>query len=270
MLTRSCAVSLFVVLGLCAGAITAAADDDGWGAVGCDQTPSPHCDIEAGSTSKQTAVPRPAHTPANHPGTDQTACVYQPSQFQGHPNAASWPPLTWYEGRCELAGVMITLAPAMTPGDVARLARGQLRLPRPEIGANPAGDQLVNLSTWLYLASGWQTESATASVPGISVTATATPTSVTWSMGDGTTVDCASPGVQYRRGADPRSKSPECGHTYRRSSGHTTFAVSATVRWSIAWSGGGETGTLPDLTTTGSSQFRVRESQALNVAPPTR
>ena len=144
------------------------------------------------------------------------------------------------------------------------------QLPRPEIGSNPAGDQLVNLPTWLYLADGWRTVSATAAVPGISVTATASPTSATWSLGEGSTVECAGPGTDYHRDADPRAESPQCGHTYRRSSGHTTFPVTATIHWTVTWSGAGQTGTLPELITTSATQFRVRESQALNITPPTR
>jgi hypothetical protein len=272
MLTRTCTISLLLVLGLAAGTVTATADDDGWGTVECDQVPSPHCDLEAGATNRPYSTPGPVHTPATD-GADQPTCAYQPSQFQGHPDtAASWPPQTWYEGRCELTGAIVAPKPvdALTPDEIARLARNQLRLQRPQIGSSPPGDQLVNLPTWLYLASGWRAESATASVPGISVTATASPTSVTWSLGDGTTVDCAGPGTDYRQDVDPRSESPQCGHTYRRSSGRTTFPVSATVHWAVAWSGAGQVGMLPELITTSTTQFRVRESQALNVTPPTR
>jgi hypothetical protein len=43
-------------------------------------------------------------------------------------------------------------------------------------------EELMFLPTWLWLAGGWAPTSATATVPGFSVTATATPTSVTWSM----------------------------------------------------------------------------------------
>jgi hypothetical protein len=72
-------------------------------------------------------------------------------------------------------------------------------------------------------------------------------------------------------GVDPRAVSPDCGYIYRRSSASEpaqAFPVSATVHWSVSWSGAGESGTFPDLTTTSSARFRVAESQALNVAPP--
>jgi hypothetical protein len=255
VLIRPLVTSTLVAIGLCAGAVTATADD-GWGTVECDQASTPECDVEVGDPGRPGSAPVQASTPDSHDGdTDQSTCVSQPSPFQG---------------QCELTGVIITPGGALSSGEVARLARNHLKLPRPELGSNPAGDQLVNLPTWLYLVAGWRTVSATASVPGVSVTATAAPTSVTWAMGDGAPVECAGPGTRYYRAADPRSESPDCGHTYRRSSGHTTFPVTATIHWSVTWSGAGQTGTLPELTTTASSQFRVRESQALNVTPPTR
>lgn len=271
MLTRSLTIPVLVLAGLCAGVVTACADD-GWGIVECDQTASPHCDLEAAATGRPNTTPGPAHSPTHSPSGDPrpSTCAYQLSPFQGPSNVTAWPPLAWYEGRCELTGVIITPIAALTPGEVARLARSQLRLPRLRIGSSPAGDQLVNLPTWLYLADGWQAVAATASVPGVSVTAAAAPTSVTWSMGEGSTVACPGPGINYDRDTDPRAESPQCGHTYRRSSGTTTFRVTATVHWAITWSGAGQTGTMPELTTTSTTRLRVRESQALNVSPPTR
>jgi hypothetical protein len=173
------------------------------------------------------------------------------------------------DGLCSATGVIQTpgYVTAVTPAEIARLARSQLRLPTPSMAANPSGDQLVNLPTWLWLSSGWERVSATASVPGVSVTAVATPTSVAWSMGDGTTVTCAGPGTAFRPGGDPKAPSPDCGHTYRTSSAREpgqAFGVTATMRWTVTWSGAGQGGTFPDLTTTGNTAFRVAESQALN------
>jgi hypothetical protein len=154
-----------------------------------------------------------------------------------------------------------------SPVELARRARKQLRLPTPMIAANPAGEQLVTLPTWLWLSGGWAPMSATASVGDVSVTAVATPRSVSWSMGDGTTLTCTGPGTPFRSGSDPTSASPDCGHTYRSSSAGQAgqaFAVSATVHWTVRWSGAGQGGTFPDLTTTSTAALRVAEVQALN------
>jgi hypothetical protein len=157
---------------------------------------------------------------------------------------------------------------APSPAALATQAENNLRLAAPLIHLSPTDQQLVNLPTWLWLdPQTWITQSASATVPGISVTATATPTSVSWSMGDGSAVTCTGPGTAYAPSANPTSGSPTCGYTYRRSSSgqpESVFAVTATVRWSVTWSGGGQGGTFADLATTTAAEVPVAESQALN------
>ena len=188
-------------------------------------------------------------------------------------------PGAWYVYKCDKAGVIDALyrapvwipdarpGPLPSPAQLAEQARSQLILPSPRIEANPVGEQLVNLPTWLGLDSaGWSARSATAQVPGVSVTAMARPTWVSWSMGDGTSVTCPGQGTPFPPGANPSAASPDCGHTYRMSSAHQggqAFPVTATVHWSVTWWGAGQGGTFPDLTSSASTQFRVAEAQAL-------
>lgn len=188
----------------------------------------------------------------------------------------------WYTYQCSGQGVRDALyrapvwipdgqapgaAPLPSPEELAQQARSQLRLPVPRIVSNPAGTKLVNLPTWLWLdRGGWGARSATASVPGASVTAAATPASASWSMGDGTELTCTGPGTPFPADADPQAASPDCGHTYLRSSAGApgqAFPTSATVHWTVTWSGMGAGGTFPDLTTSASAPFRVAEAQAL-------
>jgi hypothetical protein len=188
-------------------------------------------------------------------------------------------PGAWYVYKCDEAGVIDALyrAPVWipdaqpgaspSPAHLAEQARSQLLLPSPQIRANPGGEQLVNLPTWLWLGSAsWGVRSATAQVPGVSVTAVARPTWVSWSMGDGTSVTCSGQGTPFPAGGDVGAASPDCGHTYRISSARQNsqaFPVTATVHWSVTWWGAGQGGTFPDLTTSTSAQFRVAEAQAL-------
>jgi hypothetical protein len=156
------------------------------------------------------------------------------------------------------------------PGVLAQLAVKYLRLPDPVIRSSPAPGalQLTRLPVWLWVASGaWHPQSKTAQVPGESVTATATPVSAAWAMGDGTTVTCKGPGTPYG-GGNPAASSPTCGHTYNRSSAGQpggAYRVTVTITWDITWKGtGGAGGVLPPLRTVAAAQFRVAESQALN------
>ncbi|MFI5593693.1 hypothetical protein ACIA5G_52325 [Amycolatopsis sp. NPDC051758] len=158
-------------------------------------------------------------------------------------------------------------APVPSPQQLAEQARSQLRLPSPVIASSPAGTQLVRLPTWLWLdRTMWQPHSATAAVPAVSVTATATPTSVSWSTGDGTTVTCAGAGTPFPAGGAAQTASPDCGHTYQRSSAGSPserFPITATVSWRITWAGGGAAGVFPDLTSSAVASLRVAEAQAL-------
>lgn len=157
------------------------------------------------------------------------------------------------------------------PGVLAQLAERYLRLPSPQIRSSPAPAalQLTQLPVWLWVApAAWQPQSKTASVPGESVTATASPSSAAWSMGNGATVTCTGPGTPYTAAADPAAASPTCGYTYLESSAGQpggAYPVTVTITWAITWKGpGGTGGTLAPLQTAARSQFRVAESQALN------
>jgi hypothetical protein len=187
----------------------------------------------------------------------------------------------WYLWRCSGDGFRDSLyrppvwipdgeqapgAAGPSPAELAAQARERLRLPGPAVAASPVGAQLVNLPTWLWLDGDWAPIEATASVPGVSVTARAVPQSATWVMGDGSEVVCRGPGTPYAPGVDAASPSPDCGHTYRFSSAGElgeVFTASVTVSWTVTWSGAGDGGTFPDLITTGEAAFRVAESQAL-------
>jgi hypothetical protein len=152
---------------------------------------------------------------------------------------------------------------------VAQQAVQELVLPKPVIRTNPDEKfaQLVRVPTWMWLDAGmWKPVSETASVPGVSVTATATPRSATWVMGDGTTVVCKGAGTPYSAKFSADAKSPDCGHTFRRSSAGKpgeAYTVSVTVGWDVEWQGGGQQGVVPGLQTQAQMPLRVAEAQAL-------
>jgi hypothetical protein len=149
---------------------------------------------------------------------------------------------------------------------LAQEAVSRLDLPTPAIRLSPAlpAPQIVFLPMWVWLdADSWDSRSATASVPGLSVTATATAQKLVLSPGDGATVICNGRGTEWTAGTDPAAAST-CGHTYTTLPPRGVFTLRATVTWSVAWAGGGATGTVPDLTTTAAVDLEVREVGALN------
>jgi hypothetical protein len=156
--------------------------------------------------------------------------------------------------------------PIVDPAVLAQQAADQLQLPNPRIAASPENYQLVRLPTWLWLdGNSWSAQSASASVPGLTVTATATPVKATWDLGDGSTVVCEDAGTEWTPQYDAKDASPDCGHTYAWSSANAPggeYEVSVVVEWAVSWSGGGQSGTEPGMTTTAQVSWQVAESQA--------
>ena len=131
----------------------------------------------------------------------------------------------------------------------------------------PGKTGLVGLPVWLWTTvspSTWGPTSASASIPGLSVTATARATRIVWDMGDGHTVTCANPGTPFTS-ASASAASPTCGHVYTRSSAllpGAVYPVVATTTWEVAWSGGGQSGVLT-VTRTSRTSVRIGELQVL-------
>ncbi|UGQ13585.1 hypothetical protein LO772_08255 [Yinghuangia sp. ASG 101] len=162
------------------------------------------------------------------------------------------------------------VAPPPSAEYLAQVAVSRLTLPSPVVGTSPSGDQVLGVPTWLWVdGTTWAPVSATAAVPGVSVTATAVPVSAVWSMGTGDAVTCSGPGTPYGPASDPASGSPDCGYTYGRSSAGQPaerFPLTVTVTWRVSWSGGGQAGVVEGMSTSASTGLRVREVQAVVVA----
>ena len=274
---RTTTLAVLATVGLCAGTVPAVADDI-WGGTNCNQSPSPVCDVSAGTRPDHSTSHGHNNTSGNDASGDEGfGCRYIP--VDGQPPAGQQKESGgWFMVLCSPdgkdpdshgpvwvpAGAQRPATPS--PEQVAQIARKRLQMPRPSISASPGGTQLVNLPTWLWLSGGWTPVSATASVPGVSVTAVAKPVSVDWSMGDGGSVTCSTSGTPYTADRDPKSISPDCGYTYRKSSAGQpadAFSVTATVNWTVTWSGAGQAGTFPNMSTSAVVALRVAESQGI-------
>ena len=249
----------------------------GFGGTQCGQSYTPGCTVTAGTPGRSST----GSPGGNVPGTGTVAapgggsgCAGTMSKTFGCVPAGCTITVQTVACPVGVAGPPGRGAPAPPPpGVLAALAVRFLRLPDPVIRSSPAPGalQLTRLPTWLWVApAAWRPQSKTAHVPGESVTATATPVSASWRMGDGKTVTCHGPGTAYNRGDNPASSSPTCGYTYARSSAgqpHAAYHVTVTITWDITWTGtGGAGGALPPLFTAAAAAMRVAESQAVNTA----
>ncbi|MHA6765085.1 hypothetical protein [Streptacidiphilus sp. PAMC 29251] len=179
-----------------------------------------------------------------------------------------------------------TAPPVVTPAELAQRALAMIHRTAATVGTAPAaGDQrtaLVGSPIWLWInkdpANADKTDgdyatkddplTATAAVPGLSVTANVYVTSVDWDMGDGGAAPRCGAGTPYQD-ADAGKASPDCGYSYPKPSigqPGEQFAITATVDWTVSWvatNGVGDTFALDPIATTATA-LRVSELQVLN------
>lgn len=156
------------------------------------------------------------------------------------------------------------------PAQLARRAVDQMALEGPAIRTPLAGGAAgtVGIPLWLWTeqsATTWGPNSATASVPGLSVTATAQARWIDWDLGDGSRMRCDGPGTPYIAG---RVESPTCDHVYTASSAgrpDNAYTVTGTTTWDVTWSGGGTSGSL-EVTRSSTASVRIGELQVLTTS----
>lgn len=146
-------------------------------------------------------------------------------------------------------------AAQITGAQLANRAFSSFKVTAPTPTLSPA-KAVVNYPTWLWLQGGWAPQSATATVPGLSATVTATPSKVVWSMGDGHQVTCAGPGVAYDPELADSAQHTDCSYTYATSSAgqsNGSFTASVTVYYGASWTAtdgtAGQLGTVTGVTT---------------------
>ncbi|MFF9818917.1 ATP/GTP-binding protein [Streptomyces sp. NPDC014006] len=162
-------------------------------------------------------------------------------------------------------------APPVDPAAVAQQALAKMQLLGPKIASPRAdGRYVVGMPMWMWVDPSPTTfgpQQASATAGGVTVTATASVTSVSWDMGDGTEpVACNGPGTRYEASMG-KAPSPDCGHVYARSSSRADgkFHGTATATWTVNWAvnGGGQTGSFTEVRQS-AFDVSVREVQVLN------
>lgn len=157
----------------------------------------------------------------------------------------------------------------VSPQTIAYTAMAELTLspPQPKVGPDPSINRwkmaAVGYPLWLWVDG--DTNPATASTTAYGMTVTLNPhmDKVVFSMGDGTSVTCASSGTPWTRGVGAGKKSPNCGHVYQKASlPQGKYAVTATTYWTINWNVAGATGALP-LRQQATTEVPVGELQVL-------
>jgi hypothetical protein len=162
---------------------------------------------------------------------------------------------------------LITYQPATNVVDAATLARQAYRelpllYPQP-FTAPPANmNQLVGVRTWFWIdPAQWQPRSASAAVPGLSATVTATPITVLWDTGDGAVITCDGPGIPYDPGRPDNVQHSDCSHVFEHDGEHD---VRTTIVWRVRWTAtDGSGGALPDVERATQFPLQAEQRQAV-------
>lgn len=168
--------------------------------------------------------------------------------------------------------VQFVWIPALSPPELGQFAFDEVmkKLPRPTPVLSPdlAIGGYVNFETWLAVNDpGLVT--ATASIPGLSATATARVVRIEWQPGDGSLVTCEPFG-----GLPPTpgfTGEAPCGHTFTQPSVATATSASddrfhgtVTLVWAASWTASnGAAGDLGEARSTVPFVYRVREIQTI-------
>jgi hypothetical protein len=157
--------------------------------------------------------------------------------------------------------------------DLIDEAKSRLQFPLLAPRFSPASPwTYVHYPTALWLEGDASPRTATAEVPGVRVSVSATLEEVRWETGDGAVEVCPGPG----RAPDPNVPGDhgDCSHVWSwPSSGQpdSAYQVAATAMWRVTWTaegapGGGDLGLIPQRSAP--VAVRVAEIQTLNIPPP--
>jgi hypothetical protein len=248
-------------------------------------------DSAPSAPSSSTSDSSPTSGPAAFVPNCTTTVLALNNQVDGPPPGATTPG-SWYSITCTTAdggntttnpwissapGAPPAAAPAVDPYALALQAENSLNLPSPTIEFNPPANAVVNLPTWLWIEPAlWHPYVVSATVGAVTATATATPTSVVWNLGDGSSLTCEGPGSAYRTDLPSAAQQTSCSHTYQTTSlgqpspdgdpNDGAFLIAATVDWQVAWTAQGAPGggNLPPLSTTAAANLRVEQVESVN------
>ena len=223
---------------------------------------------------------QPGHREYEYQGpVDEKSQVGNPLGGDGTIGIPYGTPAAWYLVWCVLPdgsrvseGSQALATSAVTPVDPTVLrdrARARVKPPAPVLSMAPTGDDripaIVQMPTWLAVSGGWAPITETESEGAVTVSVTATPRAVLWTMGDGHSQSCGGPGVVWHSGLP--EDATNCSYTYGvDSSGERDgrYHGSARVSWDFTWAlNGTPQGEFGTVGSTTPFTMRVGEIQVI-------
>ncbi|MCL4448565.1 MAG: hypothetical protein M1483_06415 [Actinobacteria bacterium] len=179
----------------------------------------------------------------------------------------------WYQTSTSTQTTTTQVIKTIQINQIVGSASSQMSPSPPTIGTAPTPQGIVNLATWLWVVA-QPPISTTSSAQGVSVTAVATPTSITWNMGDGNQITCPYPGWTYNPNLSwsmqqqtANEDGQACFYTYT-SPGN--YSITATVNWSVTYTVSGAPTpcgqsmcTLPAIAVSSSKPLNVYQIESI-------
>jgi hypothetical protein len=183
---------------------------------------------------------------------------------------ATGQPSTIYIRSCDGKFQYVYVGPH-SPVDVAHVAYQKVAklVPKPQATFSPPADRMVvNFESWLGVTPR-PPVTATAAIPGLSATVTATPTTIEWSTGtkvagDSETISCALWG-SAQSAQDGCAWTPAYPSVAKvTGTNDDRYHGAVTIVWQVAWQAtNGATGDLGELRTTTPVRMGVQEIQTI-------
>jgi len=188
-----------------------------------------------------------------------------------------WNGITWVLHQCTIdESVQLVWIPEVSTETVAESTRDVVRDRVPTFDHNfspPRNRGVVKTPTWFWVNPVlWRPVSVTARLPTprgiVTMTTTATPTSLEFDPGDGSgqTAECEGPGLPWLP-IMPTWVESDCAFEYETPSSvrpNGTFRARLNVVWSVTWrTNVGTSGRLPDIRIGTPYDLRIRELQAI-------
>jgi hypothetical protein len=180
--------------------------------------------------------------------------------------------------------ILASVAPPSAEELAARAYR-EIYIAAPVLNFGPDRTKLsVNLWTWLW-TNDLGPQTITVAAGGVSVTATATLASVTWSLGEPAptggpyapgppvTITCEGTGTATPPNYDWKAE-PPCGHKYtwmstkERTGGLGKWPVTATSNWTVTWQSNTGVSGSGELSATGNDALEIGEYRTVLVQGP--
>ena len=137
----------------------------------------------------------------------------------------------------QLAPHWVTLNAPTPPEDLRDIALARIDFPEPQVAGLQNLTHAAQLESWFWVDNDWVVIQDAETQGLVTVDVFATPELVIWDPGDGGSLDCFGPGVEWSPAVNDSGTT--CGYVYESGTADVpglAYKASATIEWDLTWS----------------------------------